>query len=176
MPPEIEKHLATIKKTSKTLNALADRATEQIRSLDTFLIESNPGVEVKGRESLLFGKAKNNRQHIVPIHHFLWYRRDENGKWGICVECLAARTDKTGTIIDSFNPEIDSEPTTDFETMWFKRLLSAPRELRLSALPHLSDLIECIANVSENSSKIVEESLCDVEAIANELQSALKKS
>lgn len=173
MPPDIDANLTKIKNSAKALNALADRATEQIKKLDAFLVEHNPGIVVVG-ECILLEKGRNRRKHLVDMYHNIGYDRDEEGRWGLVVECLASRTDEDGALIYETDLTAATGVSPELEVISIRRLTTVARDIRLAAVPSLSKLIAKISQKLEETTKTIEKEIDAVEKISAELKSALK--
>lgn len=168
MAPHVSANLQKIKKATKTLNELADKATEHIRALDVFFTENNPAVNVYGSE---IGRetGTNSKGHKVETTFDIGYGKDDAGKWGIVVRVHAEETTSNGKIVT------DEQGCSSWGVLTVVRLSAAARELRVASLPKLPELLESLADVIEKSVKKATESLKEVEAVSEELGSSLKK-
>lgn len=166
MAPHISQNLSTIKTTAKELNALADMATEQIHALDKFLAEHNPGVEVWAATDFAGGTRKNRKEHMVDAWHNVGYARDEDGRWGLVIQCYGNQTTADGNPLDPLE--------YDYEVFWRRPLSSASRDLRVAAMPYLSEVIEKLAAKMRETVDALKKDVASVKAVAEELHAALQ--
>ena len=170
MPSHVSENLARLWKSASELNHLADEATEQIKSLSKFLDALNPGIEVLDASHFCVGREENSSNHTVTARYLLGYGRDDGGKFGLVVRATVEETDERGKRIKS---AVDG--SSEWETIWSKRLDQTSRPIRIAAVARLPEFIARLSDETEKAVTTVNSNLEKVREPSAELRTALSK-
>ena len=170
----ISEDLPVIKDKAKRLNALADRATEQIRVLETFLRENSPGVVVVGEMLDLRERWRHPEKMISDdVDYRLGYGRDLNGDWGIVLEVVGPLVKREWDQENSRHEWVGDYGNDEVGgTMLLSR---APRHLRIAAAGKLPVLV---ADIRKELDLALDRAASNVKALdeaIGEIEAAVKK-
>ena len=115
------------------------------------------------------GREPNRRGDVCDASYFLSYKRDDDGKPGLIVECYVAKTDEEGNEV--FDDPRDDKPAS--ELVWVRRLEKVNRELRVAAITMLPEFIGELTKKAETAVASLRENMVKARATVDELKAAL---
>lgn len=159
MAPSIKQNFERIDKSSEKFEEGANKVARLLQDVDRHLKDSAPHVE--SDEFTISETAK--------CYYTLYFGRDDDEKWALCVRKHVARQMEDSEGRNHVLKDDLGDP--QFDTEWSRQLVSTPRDLRISAVARLNDVVENLADKVENSIASMEVDHSKIEEIAASIKS-----
>lgn len=142
--------LEQLSKTALSLNKASDRLNQAISQLNEALKKLNLGIS----SWVSFYVYEDGP--ITDVHEIGYAKA--NGKWGIAIK---------KTFEDVFQPEGHQVDVTEWQ------FCEAPREMRIAAIPYLSQVIEQLSKDAEKTTELINEKTTVAEQLTAAVEAIL---